>query len=99
MAQSEGRGKKWNFREYTAATVTEGLVRISKLEYPQRIAGILRIFNSNELDDFIAAKTMALLRQHHDFLMQDQPALDHYNEARAWASRAAPRSTVSTHAP
>ena len=58
-------------------------LRVARLKYPS-------FLDTFEFDDFVAAKAFLLLQLYHQHVIDEEPTLSHYSQAKFMASQAAP---------
>lgn len=65
-------------------------LRVARLEYGRCLAAIASFLDTFEFDDFVAAKAFLLLQLYHQHVIDEEPTLSHYSQAKFMASQAAP---------
>ena len=64
--------------------------QVSRLEYSRCVSAITSFLDTFEFDEFIAAKALLLLQLYHQQVIDEEPSLSHYSQAKFMASQAVP---------
>ena len=64
--------------------------QVARLEYGRCVSAISSFLDKYDFDDFIAAKALLLLQLYHQQVIDEEPSVSHYSQAKFMANQAAP---------